>query len=196
MLFIKFNILDSSKFSDFKKLFAHMVAVRQPGFKFEEQELPIFDWDNMTDKEMADAFVAMDEFDDKDKQEASRYKMLVPDYANMFLESYINVDNNNLGALGIKDVVTILNYLEHDFEVEMNNLETLNKSLGIVEFSTGNFPFGGIERFLMTLKAFDLIPFECFDGFSIVTFNWTSDFEYDAINLPEKTKTYLKNRIC
>ena len=83
--------------------------------------------------------------------------------------------------------------MEYGFEVDLDNLEKINERSGVVEFSTGNYPFGGIERFLITLRAFDLIPTECFDGFNICEFDWLSDFEYNTINLPEKTKAYLNN---
>jgi hypothetical protein len=171
-----------------------MDAIRQPDFKFkEEEEDPSnFDWDNMTSDEMDKAFKKIDESEDQEKQEVNRYKMLVPNYANVFFEKYLQIDNDKLGAHPTKEVLPILNYLEYGFELDMDHLELLNKNLGIVEFSKGNFPFGGMERFLITLKAFDLTPLECFDGFSIVEFNWTSDFEHDTIELSEKTKIYLK----
>lgn len=196
MLYIKFNINDSSRFIDFQKLYDHMVSVRQPGFEFEEEETPEFDWDNMTPEEVDEGVKKLHEFLDQDQQELKRYKELIPDYANVFLESYLQVDNEKAGALGILEVLSILNYLEYGFEVDMDNLEKLDDNHGLVEFSTGNFPYGGMERFLMVLKAFGLIPTECYNGFTIYQFDWTSDFEYEAIELPEKTEAYLaKNKL-
>ena len=192
MLFIKFKIDDSSKYTDFKKLYNHMVDVRQPGFLFEEEELLTFDWESMNEQDVEDALKKINAYDNPEIFVAKRYKSLIPDYANTFLEKYIKTDNDRLGALGIQNVLSLLSYLEHDFEVDMDNLETLNNDLAIVEFSTGNFPFGGMERFLIILKAFGLISIEGFDGFSIVAYNWTTDFEYSSINLPEETKVYLK----
>lgn len=191
MLYIKFNIQDSSKYTHFQKLFEHMVDTRKPGFSFEE-ELPVFDWDNLNDKEVDEALKKLDEFDDKEIQETNRYKELIPSYANIFFEKHLKTDNEKLGALGIQNVLSILNYLEYGFEVNIDNLEKLDNNIGIAEFSTGNFPFGGMERFLITLKAFDLIPIEYFDGFTIAKFDWTSDFEYNVTLLPEETKLYLK----
>ena len=78
------------------------------------------------------------------------------------------------------------------FEVEMDHLKKLDNTIGLVEFSTGNFPYGGMERFLMVLKAFGFIPLECYNGFTIYRFDWTSDFRHEAIDLSEKTKKYLK----
>lgn len=192
MLYIKFNIQDSQKYTDFQKVYEHMVEVRQPGFEFEEEEPPKFDWDNMTEEEGDEALKKLLEFDSQDEPEVKRYKTLIPDYANLFLEKYLQVDNDKSGPLGILEACSLLNYLEFGFEVDMNNLEKLTENSGLVEFSTGNFPYGGMERFLMVLKAFDLTPNECYNGFTIYEFNWTSDFEHDAIELPEKTKEYLK----
>ncbi|WP_338395474.1 hypothetical protein [Fulvitalea axinellae] len=134
-----------------------------------------------------------DKFDGLTKNESERYKTFIPDYADTFLESFFEFDQERAGGLGFNKS-NILNYLEHSFEVDLNNLEKQNENKGIVEFSTGNYPFGGIERFLITLKAFDLVPEECFDGFSVVAFDWVNEFEFNTIELPDRTEEYLKNR--
>lgn len=170
-----------------------MVKVRQPGFEFEEEEMPEFDWDKMTSEEIDEGLKIQRSFWAQDAPEVLRYRELIPDYANAFLERYLQVDNAKMGPLGILETSSLLNYLEFGFEVDMDNLEKLNDQQGLVEFSTGNFPYGGMERFLMALKAFDLIPVECFNGFCVYEFDWTTDFEHEAIELTEKTKAYLKS---
>ncbi|GAB5526199.1 MAG: hypothetical protein Roseis2KO_40710 [Roseivirga sp.] len=192
MLYIKFTITDSKKYTDFQKVYDHMVQVRHPGFTFEEEEMPELDWDEMTDKEIEDGLKTQFDFSARDDPEAQRYGELIPGYANAFLEGYLRVDNAGLGPLGMLEVCSILNYLEFGFEVDMDKLEKFDDGTGLVEFSTGNYPYGGMERFLMTLKAFGLIPVECFNGFCVYEFDWTNDFEHEAIELPEKTKAYLK----
>lgn len=174
-----------------------MVKTRQIGFEFEEElesEEPEYDWENMTDDEFQKTMSIWSEGTSESKPiltpEMKRYKQLIPDYANNFLESYLGFDKKRAGVFGF-NALGIFNYLEFTFEVDMDNLEKLNEDIGIVEFSTGNYPFGGIERFLMTLKAFDLIPTECFNGFIIYEFDWTSDYLHDVIELTEKTKQYL-----
>tara|TARA_A100000171_G_C2097402_1_gene127825 strand:+ start:283 stop:864 length:582 start_codon:yes stop_codon:yes gene_type:complete len=190
MLYIKFNIQDNSKYQDFEKLYDHMVKVRQPGFEFEEEDGPEFDWDGMTQAEVDAAVKKLSDFLDQAPEER-RYLALIPAYVNEFLQSYLQVDNEKLGALGIQETLSIFNYLEFDFEVDMDNIEKLNAQSGIIEFSTGNYPFGGLERFLITLSAYGLTPTECFDGFNVCEIEWNSDFEYSAIELPERTKVYL-----
>ncbi|MCE7995648.1 MAG: hypothetical protein HEP71_26960 [Roseivirga sp.] len=191
MLYIKFDIQDSSKFMAFEKLYAHMVKVRQPGFEFEEEEVPEFDWDNMTPEEVDKGVKELHSLLDEDEQELKRYKELIPDYANAFLKRYLQVDNDKAGVLGMLETLSILNYLEYGFEVDMDNLDKIDESSGQVEFSTGNYPYGGMERFLMVLKAFGLMSTECYNGFTVYEFDWASDFEHEAIELPEKTKAYL-----
>ena len=188
MLYIKFKINDSSKFEDFKNIYDHMVRVRQPNFEFEEEAVPEFDWDNLTKQETNDALEIIDDFFDQEA-DLRRYKKLFPEYANAHLESYIKNDKEIAGAYGF-DISGIFNYLEFSFEVNIDNLTILNENNGLIEFSTGNYPFGGLERFFMVLKTFDLIPTECFNGFDVFEFNWMSDFEYKTIILPEKTKLY------
>ena len=169
-----------------------MVDIRQPDFKFVEND-PEFDWDSMQTQEEVDAAVKeLSDYLDQEP-EAHRYKELIPDYVAELLDNYIQADNEKLESLGIQNVLSVFNYLEYGFEVDLDNLEKINERSGVVEFSTGNYPFGGIERFLITLRAFDLIPTECFDGFHICEFEWLSDFEYNTINLPEKTRAYLND---
>jgi len=193
MLYIKFNIQDPSKYTAFQKLYTHMVKIRQPDFEFEEEEAPQFDWDKMAQEEINEALEKLFEFNNQGKSEFKRYQKFIPDYANSFLEKYLGLDNEHLGSLGVLDTTSILNYLEYGFEVDMNDLEKQNAKQGIVKFSTGNYPFGGLERFFMVLKAFALLPIECYNGFTIYEFEWVSEFEYNSIEQPEKTRKYLKN---
>ncbi|MDW7691875.1 hypothetical protein R9C00_15970 [Flammeovirgaceae bacterium SG7u.111] len=188
MLYIKFNIEDPSKYIDFQKLYNHMVEVRQPGYKFKEEDGPEIDWDSLTDQEMTEVIDKLFE-----EPEVIRYKEFIPDYAHQFLGSYVGFENERAGDFGF-ETSEIFNYLEFSFEVELDNLERKNENDGLIEFSTGNFPFGGIERFLITLKAFDIRPAEYFDGFAIHEVDWTSDFAYDTIELPGKTSQYLKGK--
>lgn len=190
MLYIKFDIQDASKYQDFQKLYDHMVAVRQPDHRFEDDEGPDFNWDGMTQKEVDAALEILNTFLDE-APEARRYKSLIPEYAHLFIGHYLQGTHQTVGTLDIDDMLSLFNYLEYGFEVDMNRLEKLEVGFGIVEFSTGNYPFGGLERFFITLKAFGLIPTECFDGFTIATLEWESAFEYTASKLPEKTKQYL-----
>ncbi len=191
MLYVKFIVKDSSKFIDFQKLYKHMENVRQPNFEFEDK-VPEFDWNNMNDKEVEEALRIIDESLDEDLIVFRRYEKVIPKYANLFFLKYFNIDNDKLGDLGVQEVLSIFNYLEFGFEVDLNNLEDLGESTSIIEFSTGNYPFGGLERFFITLKAFNLIPTECFDGFSVNQIDWESDFQFNFMELEEQTKVYLK----
>lgn len=184
MLYIKFKILNSGKFNDFQNLYQHMVKVRTPGFDF-KVNLDEIDWATITDEEEELLF-------DEELQLKKRYRELIPDYATLFLERYLQIENAELGSLGVIDVSSILSYLEYGFEVDMNKLEKLDKYIGLVKFSTGNYPYGGMERFLIVMKAFDVTPLECFNGFTIYEFDWISDFEHNVIELPDKTEEYLR----
>lgn len=184
MLYIKFTFLSNDKFTAFQKLFLHMKKVREPDFKFEEEEIPEIDWENVTQEEID---IIMDE----NVSELKRYKEFIPDYADAFLKRYLSFDHDHV-QIYQEETLSLLNYLEYGFEVNMDHLENINKNSGLIQISTGNFPFGGLDRFFMVLKAFDLIPFECFNGFNIFTFDWVSEFEYEGIEDSKKTKTYLK----
>lgn len=197
MLYIKFRIQDSSKFEDFKKLYAHMVAVRQPGFEIEDEKPPEIDWDTMTQQEGDDAIEMLLDYCEQDKLDFLRYQKIIPNYASNYLGSYSKQDNDILEPLDELESISLLNYLEFGFEVDMDNLKKINEHLGIVEFSTGNYPFGGMERLIMTLAAYDLKPVSCFDGFNECELNWTNNFDYDLIILPKKQNRFqmIKNFI-
>lgn len=191
MLYIKFQIEEATKYNDFVKLYNHLEMVRKPGFEFED-EVPEFDWDNMNENEVNEALKLIDESLDEELVEYKRYQEVIPEYANLFFEKYLKLDNDKLGNLGIHDVLSIFNYLEFGFEVELDTIKKIKESLYVIEFSTGNYPFGGLERFLITLKAYNLIPLECFDGFSINEIKWNSDFEHSFLELKKQTEVYLK----
>lgn len=192
MLYIKFHIEDSSKFEDFKVLFDLMQKSRDHAYSFEEEINSIeIDWENMSQEEI-------DEILDKEEEiesnpiywEMKKFKEVIPKYAMDFISSFSKYDQQSAGHFGF-DVDGILGYLVCDLEVDMDELHQIKANNGIVNFSTGNYPFGGLERFLMVLKAYQLIPYECFNGFKIHDFQWTSDFEFNANELLQKTKDYL-----
>lgn len=190
MLYVKFKIQEAEKFNDFIKLYKHLVDVRQPDFDFED-EVPDFDWDTLNESEVEDALKKIDESLDDEALTLKRYEKLIPNYATSIFKKYFQIDNDKLGNLGVQEVLSIFNYLEFGFDVDFNNLELLNDDNGIVQFSTGNFPFGGLERFFVTLKAFNIIPEECFDGFSVNQINWDSEFLYDFMELQKETEVYI-----
>ncbi|WP_405563773.1 hypothetical protein [Polaribacter sp. Asnod6-C07] len=181
MLYIKFTITELEKFKDFKVVYNHMDAFRIG--EYEEEKLEI-DWETATEEEI-------DAYFDEDRPKRKLFDTLFPEYAKQFLERYFSLENAKSQLINEYNL-SLLNYLEDGFEVNLDSLEKTENNKGIVKFSTGNYPFGGIDRFLMTLKAFDLQPTECFGGFDVFEFNWTSDFEYEAQILEEKTKLYLK----
>lgn len=168
-----------------------MVAVRQPDYTFKDDEGPDFEWSSMSQEEVGASLEVLNAFLDE-TPEALRYKSLIPEYALLFLGHYLQGTHQTLETLDIDDMRSLFTYLEFGFEVDLNQLKKIDEMSGIIEFSTGNYPFGGLERFFITLKAFGLIPTECFDGFTIATLQWESAFEYTASELPERTKDYLR----
>ncbi|WP_452230807.1 hypothetical protein [Lacinutrix sp. MEBiC02404] len=193
MLYIKFNIQNASKYLDFQKLYAHMVETREPGFNFQDDEsAPEMDWDSMkNEEEMDEAVKELNDYLDQ-KPEFHRYHEKIPNYANDFLESYLQYDNEKSGYLGEFDPISIFNYLECGFEVDLDSLEKHNEKYGIVRFSTGNYPFGGLERFFITLKAYEIIPLECYDGFTTNQIKWLNNFEYKETEFPKRNKGIFK----
>jgi len=189
MLYLKFTIQDASKFADFQQLFAYMVMLRQPGFTHEEDDIHI-NWDNLTEDEIQVQLNILIDFENEDPA-YRRYKKVIPPYADTFFKQYLQEEMQQKSPVENEAVLPIFNYLEYGFEVDMDKLEQIDAHTGVVAFSTGNYPFGGIERFMMTLKAYDLGPVEGFDGFNIVQFEWLDPYTYNTVNLPEKTEAYI-----
>ncbi|MGJ8744103.1 hypothetical protein [Polaribacter sp.] len=182
MLYIKFKILEKEYFEAFKEVYKHMCAVREPGYTEKEDTFEI-DWNTATEEEI-------DDFMNDDRPKIELYKSLFPEYADQFLRKFFSKENAS-SVLVDENIVSYFNYLEYGFEVDLDCLELLKDEEGIVKYSTGNFPYGGMDRFLMSLKAFRLIPIECFDGFNVFEFDWISEFDYEAVILPEQTNKYL-----
>lgn len=185
MLFIKFKIKEQDRYKAFQKVYDHMCAVRKPDYQEKEDDLE-FDWETATDQQI-------DEYMDEDRPKMELYNSLFPIYANQFIHDYFTFNNSKSNFLN-EDKVSFVNYLEYGFEVDMNDLKILKDDFGIVNLSTGNYPFGGLERFYITLKSFNLTPVECFDGFNVFKFDWTSEFTYETIVLPEKTKIHKEGK--
>ena len=181
MLYIKFTIENPKKLTNFNAVYQHMCAVRTPGYQ--EKEATI-DWETATD---ADIEYYMDE----ERPKIELFNQLFPMDTQQFLSGYFEPDSQK-SALERADILPFFNYLEYDFEVDLDALDLLENKEAIIKFSTGNYPFGGMDRFIMTLKAFELNPIECFDGFNVFQFEWITDYEYDALILSEKTTEYLK----
>ena len=192
MLFIKFTIGDMEKYQDFRKVYEHMIMTREPGFEFEEEEALHSDWDSTSNSEVYED-ISTSLLATKHPEEERRWFALIPDYAQKYLASYLGYDMSRAGALSFS-MLGILNYLEFSMEVEMNNLQIIKNLTGLVEFSALAYPYGGMERFLMVMKAFDLIPIECFNGFTVYEFDWVSEFTHEAIDLPEATRRYKQDR--
>ena len=180
MLYIKFTITYPEKMTAFSALYEHMRAVRTPGYQ--EKEATI-DWHTATDAEI-------DDFMDEDTPKIALFHQLFPAYAQQFLSGYFSYENNK-SRLVREDLLPFFNYLEYGFEVDLYPLEWLSSHEVLLKFATGNYPYGGMDRFLMTLKAFELRPVECFDGFEVYQFLWTTDYEHDALVLKEKTTEYI-----
>lgn len=193
MLYIKFKIQNAPKYLDFQELYNHMVKTRAPGFNFQEDEsAPEMDWDSKKNKEEID--LAVKELNDylDQKPEFHRYNEKIPSYVHDFLKSYLQFDAKKSGYLAALDPISIFNYLECGFEVDMDSLEKHNEEYGIIRFSTGNYPFGGLERFFITLKAYEITPLECYDGFTTNQIKWHSNFEYEETEFPKRKKGILK----
>lgn len=191
MLYIKFHITDSKKFTAFETLFDFMVKCRDYNFKFEEPEEEEIDWNSLSEEEVDRI---LDEEEEREMNpnylETKMIREIIPQYALEFLQSFATYDQQVAGNFGF-DLDGILNYLITDFEVELDQLESTDSSNGMIAFSTGNYPFGGLERFFISLRAYGFIPFECYNGFEVVSIQWNSHFEYEVQELPKKTKDYL-----
>lgn len=191
MLYIQFHINDPKKYSDFESLFDFMVKCRDYNFKFEEPEEEEIDWNSLSEEEMDRI---LDEEEEREMNpnylETKLIKEIIPQYAMDFLQTFADYDQQVAGNFGF-DLDGILNYLINDFEVDLDQLKLTDNSNGILEFSTGNYPFGGLERFFIALKAYDFIPYECFNGFEVHSLTWSSNFKYEVQEFPEKTKEYL-----
>ncbi|OAB78921.1 DUF2764 family protein [Cochleicola gelatinilyticus] len=192
MLYINFEIGDTAKYKDFEKLYAYMVEIRQPDFKFDDTG-PEFDWDTIPEDEVENALEELNTYlDQQVEPEVYRCKEKLPEYVREFLKHYLQHTSESPEYISDRDVVSIFNYLEFDFEVAMENLLTTDEYSGVVQFSTGNYPFGGLERFIATMAAYQIKSISCFDGFNHCELHWTSAYDFEFIPKSKNTKRTSK----
>jgi hypothetical protein len=115
----------------------------------------------------------------------------IPEYAKMFLQEFYTLENA-LSPLVRENFISTVNYLEFGLEVDFTGLIMVNATTTRINFEALGYPYGGMDRLLIFLKAFDCIPNEVFNGFSICQISWDTLYDYSAIELPEETATYLK----
>ncbi len=124
----------------------------------------------------------------EDSRPYSLWKKLIPPHAQNFIGAYYKDDLSDEPEhrWGFRDMVS---YLQFGFEVNFDYLEH-DKDRGRIGFSAYAFPYGGMDRFLMFLKAYHCIPTESYNGFEVIRFHWQGDFEYEVTEHPEETKAY------
>ncbi len=157
MLYIKFRRNSKAYYAEFLTLFEHLQKVRSIGMEAIDKSYFNLDWEHVS----ADEFEALTDIN------YPKYKRIEEYFPPAVQENLLQYSN----SVTVKNeyLLEILNYLEVGFEVDLNEMEQLNETTWQVHFSTGNYPFGGIDRFIIVLKAFGLMPFEYFDGFKTVS---------------------------
>lgn len=106
-------------------------------------------------------------------------------YAQEFLSRYFG-QNTNLN----ERIASLFSYLDVDMEVDFTDL-ILEQSKATLKFEARSYPYGGMDRLLMVIKALGGQPIESYNGFEVFEFEWTSEYDYEPIVLHQKTKVYL-----
>lgn len=124
----------------------------------------------------------------EDRRPMELWKTLIPPYAQEFIGRYYQDDLSQESEYrwGFTDIVT---YMQFGMEVEFDflNIEVGTARIG---FSAYAYPYGGMDRFLIFLKAYECIPTEAYNGFEVIEFHWEDDFGYSVTEYPEKTALY------
>lgn len=119
------------------------------------------------------------------------WQEIIPPYAKLFLQGFYK-EENILSPLIHESFKSFINYLEFGLEADFIDVTAINSTKSQVRFVALGYPYGGMDKLMIFLKAFDCIPYEIFNGFSVCSLSWNTTYEYSAIELPEKTKAYLK----
>jgi hypothetical protein len=147
----------------------------------------------LKDKKEVYQMKAYEDFMDLEDRLQERALKLYDEYFPLKAQSFINdflEYEGGFNEIKGESITSLFSYLDVDFEVDFTNLVIENDIL-CINFSTGNYPYGGMRRFLMVIKAFGGEPIECFNGFDVYEFKWTSKYEHKAKVLKDKTKSYL-----
>lgn len=170
MLYIQFATQDEKATIAFQKLYDYLTANHYQDYVMREYEDDIDLEERLQERALVN------------------YKTYFPEYAQAYLEKYFEATDGTYYSKE-ESLTGLFSYLDVDFEVEFTNL-TFEDGFGTITFAARSYPYGGLDRFLMVLKAFGFEPVECYNGFDVFEFQWESEYDYSANVLPEKTKAY------
>lgn len=134
-------------------------------------------------------------FEIKPKEESKPiefWQEMIPNYAKDFLGGYYE-EEKALSMLIPASFTDTINYLEFGLEVDLEGLVQVDETKIRLDYTALSFPYGGMDRLMIFLKAYDCIPCEAYTGFSVVKLNWTSAYDYEATELAEETQLYRAN---
>ena len=117
--------------------------------------------------------------------DTEEWEVLIPTYAKEIIAKYYHEQ-----PISKESFENFINYLEFSLEADFNELSIIDKNKALIKYTPIAYPYGGMERLLVLLRAFDCIPTECYNGFTVYQFKWNSLFDHDAIELPKQTEIY------
>lgn len=102
---------------------------------------------------------------------------IIPAYSQSFF------NNVSYGSANYKedvyDFVVIMDYLQHDMEVDFIHCQELESNTAKIEFVPYAFPYGGMERLIMFLKTFECISTEADIGNDVRKITWGNNGAFD-----------------
>ncbi len=111
---------------------------------------------------------------------------IIPKYSQSFFNTV------PYGTEGYKDGVydfnIIMDYLQHDMEVDFILCQELENSTAQIDFVPYAFPYGGMDRLIMFLRTFECKAIKADIGNDVRTISWVNNEDLD-FEFSERIKT-------
>jgi len=108
-----------------------------------------------------------------ERKEIDFWIKLLPDY----VKRYYRMRKLDRANTNFKNMVE---YLQWGLEANLDDLKKTGEDIGRLDFSTGNYPYGGMDRLMVFVNAFDCRPIEIYNGFNVNSVSWISKFNFEC----------------
>ncbi|MFN8360905.1 MAG: hypothetical protein U0264_13410 [Candidatus Kapaibacterium sp.] len=102
--------------------------------------------------------------------EIESFKALIPEYVFNFFSK----ENNPQGW----SLENIIRFLIEDLDVTYLDISEIHNNIGRLNFDPNGYPYGGPDSLIQFLKAYDMTPYEVYEGLDTYVISWVSNIEF------------------
>ena len=111
--------------------------------------------------------------------EIESFKALIPEYVFNFFSK----ENNPQGW----SLENIIRFLIEDLDVTYLDISEIHNNIGRLNFDPNGYPYGVSDSLIQFLKAYDMTPYEVYEGLDTYVISWVSNIEFKfELKVPQK----------